>query len=182
MDIGLPDKLTLNYRGTGFEIVRTWLGWQAIFLTVFAVFWDGFLFFWYSMALGFGAVNMMMVLFPLIHVAAGVGITYTALAGWLNATRISVDQGKVTVRHGPLPWLGNKDLDATNIQQLYSKEKISTGRNSTSVTYEVHAITADGRNEKLVSGLESSEQALYIEQEVERHFHIEDTPVRGQIG
>jgi hypothetical protein len=182
MDIGLPDKLTLNYRGSGFEIVRKWLGWQTIFLTVFAVFRDGFLLFWYSTALGFGAVNMMMVLFPLIHVAAGVGISYAALAGWFNTTRISVDQGKVTVRHGPLPWLGNKDLDGASLTQLYSKEKVSRGRNSTSVTYEVHAITATGKNEKLVSGLDSSEQALYIEQEIERHFHIEDMPVRGQIG
>lgn len=181
MDIGLPDKLTLNHHGSGFEIVRTWLGWQTIFLTGFAIIWDGFLFFWYSTALGFGAVNMMMVLFPLLHVAAGVGITYTALAGWVNTTRITVDQGKITVRHGPLPWLGNKDLDGANLKQLYSKEKVSRGRNSTSVTYEVHVITAAGTNEKLVSGLDSSEQALYVEQEIERHFHIQDTPVRGQI-
>lgn len=182
MDIGLPDKLEMKYRGSGFEIVRKWLGWQTICLTVVAVFWDGFLFFWYSMALGFGTVNMLMVLFPLIHVAAGVGITYTALAGWLNTTRISVDQGKITVRHGPLPWLGNKDLDGANLKQLYSKEQVPKGPNSRSVTYAVHAITAAGKNEKLVSGLESSEQALYIEQEIERHFRIDDRPVRGQIG
>ena len=110
------------------------------------------------------------------------GIAYTALAGWLNRTRITVDQGRISVRHGPLPWLGNKDLDGSTMKQLYSKEKISRGRNSTSVTYEVHAITTNGRNEKLLSGLETSEQALYIEQEIERYLRIEDAPVRGQIG
>src|SRR5690349_4002321 len=152
MDIGLPDKLTLNYQGSGFEIARQWLGWQTIVLTAFAVFWDGFLLFWYSVALGGRTVDPVMVLFPLLHVAAGIGITYSALAGWFNTTRISVDQGKVTVRHGPLPWFGNKDLEGANLKQLYSKEKVSRGRNSTSVTYEVHAITATGTNEKLVSG------------------------------
>jgi hypothetical protein len=124
----------------------------------------------------------MFTLFPLLHVAAGVGITYTALAGWLNRTRISVDQGKVSVRHGPLPWLGNKDIEGSMLKQLYSKEKISRGRNSSSTSYEVHAIMSNGRNVKLVSGLESSEQALYIEQEIERYFRIEDAPVRGQFG
>jgi len=180
MDLGLPDKLELHYRGSGFEIVRKWLGWQTVVLTCFAVFWDGFLFFWYSMALRSGMTAM--TLFPLIHVAVGIGITYTALAGWLNRTRISVDQGKIIVRHGPLPWLGNKDLDGSDVKQLYSKEKISRGRNSTSTTYEVHAITHGGKNVKVLSGLETSEQALYIEQEIERYFRIEDAPVRGQIG
>jgi hypothetical protein len=174
MDLGLPDKLELHHRGSGIEIVRRWLGWQTVFLTAFAVFWCGFLFFWYSIALPMG--NTIMTLFPLIHVAVGVGLAYRALAGWVNTTRITVDQGRLSVRHGPLPWLGNKDLDASNLKQLYS------GRNSTTVTYEVRVITSNGRNEKVVSGLESSEQALYVEQEIERYFRIENAPVRGEIG
>jgi len=180
MDLGLPDKLELRNTGAGIEIIRKWFGWQTVFLTAFAVFWNGFLFTWYSFALPSGLTTF--TLFPLIHVAAGVGITYTALAGWLNTTRIGVDQGKISVRHGPLPWLGNKDLDGSMLKQLYSKEKISRGRSSSSTSYEVHAILSSGRNAKLVSGLESSEQALYIEQEIERYFGIEDAPVRGQIG
>ena len=180
MDLGLPDKLELRNTSSGIEIVRKWFGWQTVFLTAFAVFWDGFLLTWYSFTLPFGF--SFFNLFPLIHVAAGIGITYTALAGWLNTTRISVSQGKISVRHGPLPWLGNKDLDGSMLKQLYSKEKISRGRNSTSYSYEVHAVLSNGKNAKLVSGLESSEQALYIEQEIERYFGIVDTPVRGQIG
>jgi hypothetical protein len=180
MDLGLPDKLELRNEGSGIEIIRKWFGWKTLFLTVFAVFWDGFLLVWYSFTLPMGLT--LFTLFPLIHVAAGVGITYTALTGWINRTRIRVDQGRISVRHGPLPWLGNKDLDGSTLKQLYSKEKVSRGRNSTSITYEVHAITNTGKNVKLVSGLESSEQALYIEQEIERYFGIEDAPVRGQIG
>jgi hypothetical protein len=180
IDLGLPDKLAMAYTGSGFEISRKWFGWQIIFLTFFAIFWDGFLFFWYSMAFVTGSAIMM--LFPLIHVAVGIGITYTALAGWVNTTRITVNQGRIAVRHGPLPWIGQRDLDASDVKQLYSKEKISRGRNSTTTTYEVHAVTHTGKNVKLLSGLESSEQALYIEQEIERYFRIEDAPVKGQIG
>jgi len=186
MELGLPDKLELRDQGTGIEIVRKWFGWKVILATAFAVFWCGFLFMWYSLAFAFGSVFRgeltFAALFPLIHVAVGVGLAYTALTGWVNRTRITVDQGRISVRHGPLPWLGNKDLDGTTLKQLYSKEKITRGRNSTSVTYEVHALTTSGRNEKLLSSLETSEQALYIEQEIERYFRIEDAPVRGQIG
>jgi hypothetical protein len=181
MAIGLPDNLQLNFTGSGLEIVRKWFTWSTIFMTAFVIVWDGFLIIWYSIALGPGRGNLIMVLFPLIHVAAGVGLTYITLAGWVNTTRVSVDNGKLSVRHGPLPWIGNKDLDGSSLKQLYSKEQTSRGRNSTTVTYEVHAITGFDTNEKLVSGLESSEQALYIEQEIERHLGIEDVPVRGQL-
>jgi hypothetical protein len=185
MDLGLPDKLELRNQGSGIEIVRRWLSWKTLLLTAVAVFWSGFLFSWYSIVLSFsafgGPMSMFMTLFPLIHVGVAVGLAYSALAGWINSTRIRVDQGRISVRHGPLPWLGNKDLEGSDLKQLYCKEKITRGRSSTTITYEVHALTASGRNQKLVGGLESSEQALYIEQEIERYFRIEDTPVRGQI-
>ena len=34
---------------------------------------------------------------------------------------------------------------------------------------------------KLVSGLLSSEEALFIEQEIEKYLRIDDEPVRGEI-
>ena len=182
MDVGLPDKLELRNEGSGMEISWRWFGWSVLFMTVFAVFWDGFLFVWYSIALSTGPALSLMTLFPIIHVAIGVGITYSCLACWINRTSVKVNQGRITVRHGPLPWIGNKELDAASLKQLYTKEKVTTNRNSTTTTYEVHVLTANGRNVKLVSGLEFSEQALYIEQEIERYFRIEDVPVRGQIG
>lgn len=180
MELGLPDKLELRHEGSGLVIIRKWFGWKVLLTTAMAAFWIGFLFFWYSTARAFG--DTFMLLFPLIHVAVGVGIAYNALAGWVNRTRIAVDQGRLSVRHGPLPWLGNKDLDGSTLKQLYTKEKISRGRNGSTTTYEVHAITSTGKNEKLLSGLDTSEQALYIEQEIERYFRIADAPVRGQLG
>jgi Tfp pilus assembly PilM family ATPase len=67
-----------------------------------------------------------------------------------------------------------------DLKQLYAKEKVSSSRNGTSITYEVH-VTRSGRNIKLVSGLESSEQAVYIEQEIEKYLNIKDIPVKGEL-
>lgn len=181
MSVGLPDKLEVNYTGSGFEIARKWFGLSTIIMTVFVVFWDGFLLFWYSLAFGAAHGNLIMVLFPLMHVAIGIGLTYSTVASWLNSTRVKIDQGFVSVRNGPVPWFGNKDFLTGDLKQLYSKETISQGRNSTSATYEVHLITTSGKSEALVKGLETSEQALFIEQEIERHLGIEDVPVRGQL-
>ena len=87
----------------------------------------------------------------------------------------------LSIRHVPLPYLGNKTVEASDVKQVYSKERISRSRRGGSVTYEVHALTHSGRNLKLLSGLPNSEQALFIEQEIERFLRIQDVPVRGEI-
>jgi hypothetical protein len=179
IEIGLPDKLELFHRGSNIEIVRTWFGWQILLMTGFAIFWDGFLFNWYSKV---DKSDAAMAYFPLLHVAVGIGLTYYVVAGWFNRTHVRVGLGKIAVRHRPIPWFGNKELEGSNLKQLYAKEKLSYSRNSTSATYEVHAITHNGQNIKLVGGLETSEQALYIEQEIEKYLGIEDIRVKGEIG
>ena len=180
IELGLPDKVELHHRGSYIEIVRKWFGWQIVFLTGFAVFWNGLLFKWYTSIPD--EVDLMAVLFPLMHVAVGVGLTYYVLAGWFNRTHIFVNHGKIAVRHRPIPWFGNKEIAASNLQQLYAKEKVSHSNSGTTVRYEVHAITHRGRDAKIVGGLESSEQALFIEQQIEKYLHIADAPVKGEYG
>jgi hypothetical protein len=113
-------------------------------------------------------------------VAVGVGITYYVLCGWLNRTRITVGRGKVSVRHGPLPWFGNLEMDSSALKQLYVKEVISNSRNGTTVRYDLNALTREGRSIKFAGGMETSDQALYIEQEIEKFLGIKDGPVKGE--
>ena len=109
------------------------------------------------------------------------GVNGYVVAGWMNRTHILVSREKSAVRHGPIPWIGNKQLEVSNLKQLYAKENRSQSDGDTSKLYEVHAITHNDLNIKLVSGLKTSEQALYIEQEVEKYLGIEDTPVKGEF-
>jgi hypothetical protein len=124
---------------------------------------------------------MMTILFPLLHVAVGIGLTYYVIAGYLNKTYVRVDISNIVIKHAPLPFFGNKTLNSSGIKQLYTKEKVSHSRHGSSVSYEVHVITHDRKNVKLLSGLESSEQALFIEQKIERFLKIEDKAVKGEI-
>ncbi|MEP0355604.1 MAG: hypothetical protein ABJH06_06650 [Paraglaciecola sp.] len=180
MDLGLPEKLELQEFPDYMRISRKWFSGQVIFMTVFAIFWNGFLWQFYA-DMGEEA-DVFSKIFPLIHVAAGIGISYYAIAGWFNKSNVFVSKETIEINHKPIPWFGNKKMKSADLKQIYTKEKVTSGKNGTTVTYEVHAILNSGTNTKLLSGLEASEQALYIEQEIEKYLNIKNSPVRGAVG
>lgn len=163
-------------------LVRRWFNPVAdLALLFFAVVWNAFLVFWYSAVLLMPNVPWIMVVFPIGHVAVGIGIGYRALAGLINRTTIAVTSEALSVRHGPLPWAGNRTLDANQVTQLYCMDKVTNTKNGTRTTWEVHANLANGSSLALVSGLTALNQALYIEQEVERALAIEDVRIPGEV-
>ncbi len=123
----------------------------------------------------------MPLLFPILHILIGLNLTYYVLCRWFNCTRVRVGQGELSVRNGPLPWPGNKVVRTGDLKQLYAKEMVSRDRKGTSSSFEVRAITHSGRNILIVTDLESSEQALFIEQNIEQRLGIENEPVPGAI-
>jgi len=186
--VPLPKGFVVEDDGRDLRISRRWFTPVAIFLLFFCVAWDGFLVFWYAMALGEkmpGPFGIFFILFPICHVAVGVGLTYFMLALFLNSTTIVVSQGLLSVRHGPLPWKGVRDIPIKELDQVYCKEKQHRSRNGSHTTFEVHAIQRgpkpEGGSLKLLSGLLEAEQALYIEQAIEKHLGIEDRFVGGEM-
>jgi hypothetical protein len=159
-------------------IARRWFSARLFFMVFFCIAWDGFLVFWYTHVHGAGFIA---VLFPIAHVAAGIGITYATIAGFVNRTWIVVDGGTLRIRHAPLPWLGNRILDASDLEQLYCKEVRSTSSNSgTSTSYTLAAVLKGGRQVQLLKSLPQADQALFIEQRVEDRLGIVDVPVGGE--
>ena len=183
-DIGIPEKIQVKKEYGHLLIVRKWFGFKFIFLTLFVIVWDAFLINWYSMAFSStfeGMFDLMFILFPLLHVALGVGLTYYVLTGYLNKTLINVNFSSVSVKHKPLPFWGNKKVSSKSIVQLYCKKDMFLGSRGGYRTFAVHAITRERKNIKVVAGLDTSEQALFIEQEIEKFLSIEDKPVKGEI-
>jgi hypothetical protein len=107
----------------------------------------------------------------------GLVLFYWGLAGLLNRTAITVAPEQLTIRHGPLPLLSGKQFDPILIKQVFVRRHASTERSS----YEVYMLTWDGREEKLLGDLNRPEQALYLEQEIERQLGIKDKPVPGEL-
>ena len=176
----LSAGMTIDESAAGTIITRRWFNWPIIFLIFFCIAWDGFLIFWYTVAFSTNA-PWIMTLFPLIHVAVGVGLTYFTLAGIFNRTWIKAADGVVSILHGPLPWWGNHVIPCADIEQLFCKEKITHGKNGTSTSYQVWAARHDGTTRKLLAGTLTDEQAIYIEQRLEKALGITDRTVPGEL-
>ncbi len=174
--------------GRTLTVTWRWFKVALVFLIPFAIAWDSFLVVWYSMALGIGgettgapvAIDFLMVVFPLAHVAAGVGITFMAVANLVNKTRLKVTPQQLTVRHFPLPFWPSPTIPVADIEQLFITRKVSHGKNGTSVSYELRAVTRENASLKLLGGIDDLESLLWLEQEVERVLDIRDRPVAGE--
>lgn len=175
----LPPGMSVEATGHGIVITRRWFSWVVVALIPFCLVWCGFLFGWYSMT---GDAPLMFKLFPLIHVAVGAGLAYFTLSLLFNRTWIKAENGVVTVLHGPLPWPGNRVLPCADIDQLFCKERVSQGKNGPQVRYEIWAAMRSGATQKMLAGATiSDEQALYIEQQIEKALGIADRAMPGEV-
>lgn len=179
-EISQPKQVSIFKEGMTLNLVQNWFSLKYLFLLFFCIAWDSFLIFWYAIALSEGAPWIMSV-FPLAHVAVGVGLSYYTLAGLLNRSIVSVNQSEFSIRHGPLPWIGNITLRSSEIDQLYCQEEYNRGKNGVYYTYQLSALLKNGRKIKLLSNLDSAEVVLYMERQIEDWLSIKDRPVVGEM-
>ncbi|WAC20649.1 hypothetical protein OVA24_04550 [Luteolibacter sp. SL250] len=179
-DVALPRGMKIEERMDGLTITRRWLDATAWFLLIFAVFWNGFMIVWSVISLSQGI--WAMSLFGLLHTGVGLFLIYLVLAMFLNSTTVKVTYDAVETRSGPLPWKGNKTIPKHEVEQFYCTEKVQRTKNGSSVTYDVHAVLKGNRREKLAQGIRHHDQALFIEQQLERHLGLQDVPVAGEHG
>jgi predicted Zn finger-like uncharacterized protein len=158
---------------------RRWFSGALFFMVFFCIFWDGFLVVWYANVFHHGVNKGSLVgaLFPLIHVTAGVFLTYTTLCGFVNRTRIAVKDGVLSIWHGPLPWRGNRAIAVEDLAQLYCQEHVG---NKGSRSYSLNALLKDGDKVRLIRSLSEPDQALYVEQVLEKRLGIVDVAVAGE--
>lgn len=178
--VPLPDRMELRHTPHGIEITQRWFHVVVLFLIPFCLVWDGFLVFWYTNALRSGA-PLAAALFPLVHVAVGVGLTYYTVACLVNKTRLTVERGEVVITHGPLPWFGYRRVPGVMIDQLYAKSHVTHGKNGPRTDYQLCYVNTTGRHEKLHANHLTSDQALYLEQQLEKALGIQDRAVPGEL-
>ena len=176
----IPKYITMEQLPSGLLFSYRWFSPAYVGLVFFAVVWDSFLTFWYSIAMNQDA-PMMMLLFPVIHILVGIGLTYMALTVVFSKTFVLVGDGKWSIRHDPLPWPGNRVLQATDLTQLYSQERLVRTRNGTQVKYQLNAITRDNKKTALVSDLTAPDQLRFLEHKLEEYHGIQDVPVEGEL-
>lgn len=164
-------------RKPALTIVRRWYTPSAWLVGAFCVFWNAFLMFWYRVT---ADAELIFKLFPLIHVGAGVYMTYRTLATFFNTTTITVTDDELTIRHRPVPWPGNKRVPAAELAQLFTEEQISEGKNGVYRSHHLSAVMKDGRKQRLLTNLPEPEQGLFLEQQIEERLGIVDVEVGGE--
>jgi len=169
----IPEGFEVRTEPDGSTVVRRrWRSWVLIPLAFFALIWNGFLVGWYSAAFSFHGAPLMMLLFPLLHVAVGVGLTYYVLASLVNVTAVTVSYSGVRVRSGPAPWFGNRTVPADAIHQVLVRER--TGSRNSAPTYRLMYAGADRKERRLVDSLPQSEQAEYLAHLVRRSLRLRE--------
>ncbi len=170
--------------GSGLLLEVPWFAWHYVPLALFALMWNGFLVVWYTIAFGAVAAGesaaAVMLCFPVLHLAVGIGVGYTALAGFLNKTVVSVSGTGIAVTHGPLPWRGNVKVPASGLSQLFVQTRVVRSKNSSRTVYDLHAELGSGEQVTLCRAMADLASARYLEHRVEGWLGIEDRAVPGE--
>ena len=174
----LPKRLRIDTVGECTRISWRWFDpRQHLFMAGWCLFWDALILGAYYQEFHKREPSLLALSFPLLHLIAGLCVTYYTLAGFLNRTRIEVEQARLCIHHGPLPWKGNLELRGRPLTQLYVRDTSTAKQKS----YGLMGLDRDGYEVRLLSGLDDQEFALALEREVERHLGIEEAPVKGAL-
>ncbi|MBF0122097.1 MAG: hypothetical protein HQL21_01650 [Candidatus Omnitrophica bacterium] len=177
--IEMPRQYEIRNDADGFVITRRWLGPAVIFLAFFCLFWNGFMVFWFTIAIT--QKIYVMALFGSLHAAVGLGMLYSVLAQVFNITTIKVSYDFITVRHAPLPCPGEKTIPRGDVKQFYSEEDTHETKHGHGHTYAVRLLTKNEKTIDLIKGLAGRDEALFVEQQIEKFLRIQDENVSGEI-
>ena len=148
------------------------------FFLFFTLFWNGIVSIFVVTALLTGSFGMLAAIS--IHLLIGIGLLYYVLSVFFNTTYIVVNQRELSIEHRPLksPFYPNRYIASREIDQIFVEKYVAGKTNGTpNYAFGVQAVLQGGKRVKLVKGLKNSDQALYVEQEIESFLSIQDEPV-----
>lgn len=141
-------------------------------LIFFCIAWDSFLVCWYSVAFTQPDTPWIMIVFPIGHLAVGVALTYSTIAGLFNSTHIYADQHVVTIKHGPVPWWANKELNGKDIRKLTIEQSDTTYQNNRSRSSFTIVADVNGEETQLLTRIEHS-HARYIAYQLAKQIKVD---------
>ena len=191
-----PDNLAVKRRavapsGSGYrhealvrddlEIEWRWNSGKHVGILAFAVLWNLFITIWYGFLL-LADGPILMLLFGLPFVAVGLFMGYYGLVTRVNATRIELVGDRLRAIQGPLKWRAPKELVADEVVQLFTTKGEIYRQNDVPVYgYTVKAKLQNGRTFDLVPNMDTPEQALWVEQQIEDCLGLVDVAEPGEL-
>lgn len=161
-DLPVPVGWDVKQRLGEHVMTWRWFSIESIFMLLFCIFWDSFLIFWYAQAITSG--HLVMLLFPIGHVAVGVGFTYATLANLFNRTTITIRGRDLAIQHGPIPWRGNRTVRLSEIKEAFYEQRnvLLAPRRRNVPRYQVNIASSNSdRSFKLLT-VDTSTEANYL--------------------
>lgn len=177
---GLPNNMSIHNHGTSIELIRNWQSRALLEGTVLYVAVLAFIAFFQINFFGFSLRNILTLII----------LSLPLIIMWKNKTHILIQRGQVSVKHKPFPYLGTKTIPSRSIKQVYVKQLTSTASENNSVRcaqlkyfrYEVKVVLKTSKEITLLKGIRDHQQALFIEEEIEKFLRIEDETNINEFG
>ncbi|MCK5686550.1 hypothetical protein KAJ27_20610 [bacterium] len=109
-----------------------------------------------------------------LEIGVGIILSYTALAATFNKTTLKVTTKSIDIKHSPIPWPTQKNIMSKDIDQIFCKMKSFRRHLTNYYSYGVFVKPIMGNPISLLENLKTSDQGLYIVQEIEKILSIED--------
>ncbi|MFN0021507.1 MAG: hypothetical protein ACKVP0_24920 [Pirellulaceae bacterium] len=180
-----PFRFVVEEFGSELTVSYRWFTPMLFFMIFFCLFWDAFMAVWYFIAISQILIGQpaawAMAAFGLLHLAIGIGVTYSTIAGFVNRTVIKVAGGTLTVRHGPMRWGGNHTLNVDDILQFYCSDRTHSSRRRQWSSYQLNVLKKNGTKLVLLGSLTEREEALFLEERLEEKLGIAARQVPGEL-
>jgi hypothetical protein len=167
----------------GLHLTLPWQTPVAYFIAFFATVWNLIMLYIVGMiipmVMSAGLEMIIVGLVPMVHVSVGVGLAYYSVALFVNKTDLHLSSSGLHLRHGPLPWRGNRDVPRAEIAQLFVGERIVKHKNSSRKVYDLKIVLEKGTFLTLLPGIDLS-TARFLEHRIEKHLGLSDRPVGGE--
>lgn len=179
---------TITIQDLGFGLILTYK--RRLYISFsFAVVSFAFMF-----ALVFDKIHTSSadtIFFPVLGIV-GFLFLYWAAANYLDSATITVTKQKVDVKRGPIPFLKDLTIEASNVSQVFHERRVinfrrrrwapdASAESGEYVRYALGVITVDKREIILLKDIPSEGDANAIETEIERWLGIVDRPVEDEL-
>lgn len=172
-----PARVKVEETAEGLKLV--YRGGRGVFsiLLVFALIFMGVSAMGFYSSISGGSLNLAdMMYLPILFPLIGLALAYFSLVKMLNKTVLTAGPAGVSVKQGPVPWFGNRELHTADIEKVYCESyerKSSSGQGAigvtvTSILYRLCAKLNTGKKVVLLSDLDQCYEALFVNRQLGR--------------
>lgn len=149
----LPAKYTITKQQGGTAITWPWAGKSGWMMIPFALIWI-------AMTLPI-AIDFLKepdtVPVSLLPMAVGIILLCNAIMKLINKTSIFASKQSLRMTHHPIPWRGNFQISASNIEQVFVSRTQRSNKETSWHAPALQLITKDGQRHQLLRGRSEAE-------------------------